>query len=48
MDNKFDASTFIGSMIRLELLARLFIDDLDSSINLYSKMNKDLTEDNFL
>ena len=38
MSNQFDASLFIGSLIRLELFARLFIDDLDAAINEFSAM----------
>ena len=41
MQNKFDASAFIGSMIRLELFARLFVDDLTGSINKLSHVNVD-------
>ena len=41
MNQEFNASSFIGSMISLELFARLFIDDLPSAINTYSKMKGD-------
>ncbi len=38
MNNRFDASLFIGSLIRLELFARLYIDDLDTTIDTFSCM----------
>ncbi len=36
-EGKINASSFIGSALTIELFARLFIDDLDSSIKKYSK-----------